>query len=550
MTHDEQIELLQLLEEQYRAQARNSLDAYCKYIEIPGAPLVEDSCKKGDSCDDPDCPHHEVSNAFYPDTVEPAQHHSLLNATLEKVARKEICPETGNRFDRVMVFMPPGSAKSTYASVTFPTWFMGNNKHKNIITTSYASQLARKFGRKCRTITSSKQYRELFEAELKSDNRAVDDWALTNGSTYMAGGILSGITGNRADGLVIDDPIKGREDADSATIREKTWEAYLNDLRTRLKPNAWQLIIQTRWHEDDLSGRILPQNWDGESGWVESRQGEWWYVICLQAECTRHDDPLGRDIGEWLWTDWFSEAHWQAEKKVQGTRNWDALYQQIPKPAEGAMFKKAWLQRYGTPPAEFMRVVFSLDTAYKPEQINDPSVLEIWGETNHAKYLLHVWRDRVEYPELKRILANHYMAWKPTAVLIEDKSSGQSLIQECRDGIMLEQFPNKIYIPVVAIEPDGSKLDRAVRVSSQVESGIVYLPEIAEWLTDFESELFGFPIATHDDQVDSMTQFLDWSHNSSINLNYLSTGKQTQAHQAENTGAFGYRLRSNKYGDY
>lgn len=550
MTPNEQAELLRLLEQQYREKARNSLDAYCRYIEIPGAPLVEDSCPAGDDCDDPDCNLHEVSSAFYPDTVEPAEHHSLINTTLEKIARKEVCPVTGFKYERVMIFMPPGSAKSTYGSVTFPTWYMGNNPNKNIITTSYASGLAKKFGRKCRTITSSKQYREVFDTSLRRDNRAVDDWALENGSTFMAGGILSGITGNRADGLVIDDPVKGREDADSATIREKTWEAYLNDLRTRLKPNGWQLIIQTRWHEDDLSGRILPKNWDGESGWVESRQGEPWFVICLQAECTREDDPMGREIGEWLWTDWFTPEHWQREKRVQGSRNWDALYQQIPKPTEGALIKKNWIQRYGEPPTEFMRVVFSLDTAYKEDQINDPSVLTIWGEKEYGKYLLHVWRDRVEYPALKRILANYYMTWKPTAVLIEDKSSGQSLIQECRDGIMLKQFPKAIHIPVVAIEPEGNKLDRAVRVSSQFEAGTVYLPEVAPWLLDFESELFGFPIATNDDQVDSATQFLDWSYRTSINVDYLSTGQQTQAHEAEKTGAFGFRLKSKKYGDF
>lgn len=550
MTANEQIELLKLLEHQHKERARNSLDAYCRYIEIPGAPLVEDSCEKGDDCDDPDCTLHEVSSAFYPDTVEPAEHHSLINTTLEKVESREIDPETGYRYENVMIFMPPGSAKSTYGSVTFPTWYMGKNPNKNIITTSYASQLARKFGRKCRTITASKQFAELFNTGLNPQNRAVDDWALLNGSTFMCGGILSGITGNRADMLVIDDPVKGREDADSPTIRDKTWEAYLSDVKTRLKPNGSQIIIQTRWHEDDLSGRILPKNWDGNSGWVESRQGDMWYVICLQAQCEREDDPLGRKIGEYLWTDWFDAKFWESTKRGQGTRNWDALYQQKPKPVDGALIKRAWPQRYGEPPAEFMRVVFSLDTAYKEDQINDPSVLTIWGEKEHGKYLLHVWRDRVEYPALKRILANHYMAWKPSAVLIEDKSSGQSLIQECRDGILLKQYPKPIHIPVIAIEPEGNKLDRAVRVSSQIEAGIVYLPEVAEWLMDYESELFGFPIATHDDQVDSTTQFLEWSHNSSINLEFISTGKSTTAHQAENTGAFGFRMKSNKYGDF
>ena len=276
-----------------------------------------------------------------------------------------------------------------------------------------------------------------------------------------------------------------------------------------------------------MSGRILPHDWDGNSGWVLSKDGEPWYVVCLQAQCEREDDPLGRDIGEWLWTDWFSVEHWEREKNVQGTRNWDALYMQRPKPAEGSTFKREWIQRYQVPPAEFLRVVFSLDTAYKPEEVNDPSVITVWGETERAFYLLWVWRERVEYPELKRVLANHYMKWRPDATLIEDKASGQSLIQECRSGVKLDEYPKKIYIPVIAIEPEGSKLIRAVSSSSSFEAKQVYLPEIAPWLVDYESELFGFPISTHDDQVDSTSQFIDWAADKSTQLWMASTGKRT-----------------------
>jgi len=183
----------------------------------------------------------------------------------------------------LMIFMPPGSAKSTYASVVFPTWLMGAFPNNNIIMTTYGSDLAKKFGRKCRQVVKSKEYSELFKTELSGDNFAVDDWSLTNASTYMCGGILSGITGNRADGLIIDDPLKGREDADSETIRKKLKEAYRDDLTTRLKPKGWKIIIQTRWHEDDLSGSILPEDYAGESGWITSRTGEEWYVLMKES---------------------------------------------------------------------------------------------------------------------------------------------------------------------------------------------------------------------------------------------------------------------------
>jgi predicted phage terminase large subunit-like protein len=515
-TEAEEIELLQLLEAEHRQRAIDRLDDYVRYIEIPGAPMKDDSCELGDKCDDPDCTKHEISTAFYPETVEPAEHHSLLNSKLEQVEAGEI--------KRLMVMMPPGSAKSTYASVTFPTWYMGKNPNRNIIMTSYGSSLAKKFGRKCRTITSSRQFGEIFNAELKADNRAVDDWSLSNGATYMCGGILSGITGNRADGIIIDDPVKGREDADSPTIRDKTWEAYLNDLRTRLKPNGWIIIIQTRWHEDDLSGRILPKTWNGESGKVIAKDGEEWEVLCLQAQCETDTDPLGREYGEWLWTDWFSPEHWAREKRVQGTRNWESLYQQRPKPLEGSLIKRHWVKRYGTPPSEFLRVMLSVDTAYKPEEHNDPSVATIWGETEYGHYLLHVWRDRVEYPALKRVIANLYMQWRPNGVLIEDKASGQSLIQEAREGIELEGYPRKINMPVIPIDPQGvNKLDRLIAESPTFESGKVYLPEAAPWLIDYESEVFGYPLATTADQVDSTSQYLKWARNRTINIDYATT---------------------------
>ena len=143
--------------------------------------------------------------------------------------------------------------------------------------------------------------RPLIERCWRGDNAAADQWALENQAEYMAGGMHSGITGNRADGLVIDDPLKGREDADSAVIRDKTWEAYLSDLRTRLKPNGFIIMILTRWHEDDPAGRILPEDYNGETGWVTARDGEQWYVLSLQAECERADDPLGRKIGDYIW---------------------------------------------------------------------------------------------------------------------------------------------------------------------------------------------------------------------------------------------------------
>ena len=480
-TRQEKTELLALLEEKHRRLAKTRLVDYCGYIEIPGVPL------QGDDDDENAC------EEFYPDTVTPAAHHILTLDALQRMMVGEI--------KRLMIFMPPGSAKSTYASVVFPTFFMGTFPRTNVIHATYASGLAQKFGRKCRQITRSKQFGALFDTQLVADNRAADDWSLENGSTYMCGGILSGITGNRADLLVVDDPMKGREAADSPTIREKTWEAYKSDLRTRLKPKGLQLIIQTRWHPEDLAGQILPESYDGRSGWVTSRTGEEWYVINLPAQCEREDDPLGRQVGEYLWTDWFPVAFWENEKTVQGSRNWSALYQQRPAPEGGSIFQLPWFKRFREYVAKPDFIVQSWDTASKPKEHNDPSVGTTWFVTRDGYQLVDLIRVRQEYPDFKRTIINAAEKWHPTHILIEDKSSGQALLQDIKRDTRL---------PVLPIMPIQDKATRARAESAAVERGLVAIPEQASWLNDFERELMLFPNAGHDDQVDSMVQFLAW----------------------------------------
>src|SRR6202044_2030013 len=185
------------------------------------------------------------------------------------------------KIKRLLGMMPPGSAKSSYSSIVFPTHFLGRFKNSNIIVASYGSDLPKKFGRKARSIVRQPVFKRIFGCELTPESQAADEWVLTNGSEWMAAGILSGITGNRADGVIWDDLIKGRAEADSKLIRDKTWDAYMDDLMTRKKPAAFEVGISTRWHEDDIAGRILPNNYNGESGWVQGQDGNDWYVVCL-----------------------------------------------------------------------------------------------------------------------------------------------------------------------------------------------------------------------------------------------------------------------------
>lgn len=342
---------------------------------------------------------------------------------------------------------------------------------------------------------------------------AVYDIEVEDTHNFFADGILVHNCG------LIDDPVKSRKEADSPTYRQNTWDWYLADFRTRLKPGGAIIIIQTRWHEDDLSGRILPKDYDGRSGLVTARDGEQWFVLNFPALCEREDDLTGRKIGEPLWPGYIDLQMLLQLKATQGSRNWDSLYQQRPRPTDGGIFKEAWVRnRYGVIPAAADVCVHSWDTAQKPGELNDPSVMTAWrlGRGVPGYYLADVFRDQVDYPTLKRKVVAFAERDKPAAILIEDKSSGQSLIQELRATTTL---------PIIAIEPLGDKTFRANEVSAMVEAGLMHLPEPGElinteggslrypWLVDFEGEFFGFPLTTNDDQVDSVTQFLKWVRN-------------------------------------
>lgn len=470
-------EALALLEEKLARRAAASFDGFCRYVDLPGTPIT----------DDEDCAE------FYPDRVTPAEHHRLVIETLQKVEAGEL--------RRVMFFMPPGSAKSTYASVAFPPWYMGRKARRSIIATSYGSDLAKKFGRKCRSITRSAEFERAFKATLTGDNAAVDDWSITNGSTYMSGGILSGITGNRADGLLIDDPVKGREDADSETIREKTWEAYKSDLRSRLKPSGFIVIIQTRWHEDDLSGRILPENYTGESGWVTARDGERWFVVNLPALCERDDDPLGRKPGEWLWTDWFSPEHWEQERKTQGPRNWSALFQQRPSPEEGDFFRREWIQYYDTPPVlSTMRIYGASDYAVSDGE-GDFTVHGVVGvDPEDNVYVLDWWRKQTASDEWVETFLDMVRDHKP----LEWAEEAGQIKKSLDPFIRKRQMERKIYTYRQQYPSTADKRTRAQSIRGRMAMGKVYFPRNADWTEPLVSELLTFDSGRNDDQVDVM----------------------------------------------
>lgn len=426
-------------------------------------------------------------------------HHKLLLEKLQGV-------EDGS-VPNLMVLMPPGSAKSTYTDVVFVPWFMAKKPRRNVILASYASDIAKKQGRRARQLIQSRSFANLMSVGLKDDQKAADEWALTNGSEYMAGGLLSGLTGNRAALGIVDDPIKGRQEAESETIRDKTWDAYIDDFCSRLIPGAPQVVIQTRWHEQDIAGRILPEGWDGESGWFNGRDGRKWYVICLPAEADRRDDPLGRKLGETLWPEWFSAAHWEPFKLNR--RTWTSLYQQKPKAAEGTFFKREWFRRYSAEqlPKKLHKYITS-DHAPGGEESNDSTVARVWG----VDHLGDLWM--VDGFNQKETLD------KSAERIVGDKKEDKvGLIQKHRPFCWFPENDNSwkassgfitkamreqnVHCRIEPISPHGAdKPTKAQPFQAMASQGRVWIPVGPEGDAVID-EYVGFPGGAHDDEVDA-----------------------------------------------
>jgi hypothetical protein len=323
-----------------RQRARASLVEYSQSLEIPGIPMLDP--KDEEAADGKLVNRFETEEVrFRPVETRVALHHRLMMEAIQRCIEKDR--------GRTMIFAPPGSAKSTYGPVIGSSWAMGKWPGFQVILASYATSIAAKQSRKVRAIAKDPRYSCIWAERptLADDQRAVDDWQLSNGSSMMAAGLLAGITGNRCDFLVLDDPVANREQADSPTLREKTYNEYIDTAMTRAKPKMSVLIIQTRWHEEDLSGSILPSDYAGESGLIACRDGQTWEVLCIPAEAEREDDVLGRKVGDFLWPEWFPREHWSTWRdNPRAARTWAALYQQRPAPFTGIHFNREMFKMY------------------------------------------------------------------------------------------------------------------------------------------------------------------------------------------------------------
>lgn len=485
--NDRQRAALELLR---RRRSRASLVEYARSIDIPGTPVNAD----------PETEHFK--------TVETslALHHRVILEAIE---------ETMNTFmGRLMIFGPPGMAKSSYASVVAPAWKMSQTAGYRIILASYAAKIAWKQSRKARALCREDKHVSIWPDRpiLASDQRAVDQWALSNGSEFMSAGILAGITGNRANGIIGDDLVAGREAADSETIRDKTYVEFQDSATTRLLPGGWIILINTRWTEDDVCGRILPEDYKGQSGKILCRDGQWWTIVNIPAKAEHEDDPLGRQPGEYLWPEWFPKEHWaQWEHNPRAARTWGALFQQRPTGGEGLEFKREWFNWYdpdikpGEPGGrpKSLTVYGASDYATKEDKgdFTEHGIVGLDQQKDGANFWFLDWwygqktTDITIDAAVALIHRHHPRKWWNEGGPID------SAISPALQRAMREHNP-PVY---VKIEPLTSIKNKAVKLASfqaRAAAGKVYLPLRRPWATRLVDQLCAFPAGKYDDAAD------------------------------------------------
>ncbi|MET3995035.1 putative phage terminase large subunit-like protein [Bradyrhizobium sp. S3.9.2] len=409
---------------------------------------------------------------------QPAKHHRLLIAKLEAVARGEI--------ERLAVFMPPGSAKSTYASILFPPWLLAQIPTAQLLAASHTTELAERWGRRVRNLIADNK--SILGLEPTEDNQAAGRWALKTGGEYMAAGAMTGIAGFRALFGLIDDPIRSRQDADSILVRDRLWDWYLNDFRPRLIPRARQILIQTRWHEDDLAGRCLNH--------------QHWEVLSLPA-LAKSDDALGRSPGEPLWGD-DDYGYGEQLLGLQNTtppRVWSALYQQEPTPDEGDYFKEEWLRPIDIMPSpKFLRIYGASDYAVTQDG-GDFTVHVVFG-VDHLNnlYLLDVWRAQTSAEKWVEAFCDLVQKYRPLE-WAEELGQIRSGIGPFRDKRMHQR---RLHVNCTAFPTRGDKAVRARSIQGRVALDGLFYPKNAVWAADWLAEILNFPASKHDDQVDAM----------------------------------------------
>ena len=417
------------------------------------------------------------------------RHHEVMADAFERVANGEL--------KRLIINMPPRHTKSEFASYLFPAWFLGRYPEKKIIQTAHTAELAVGFGRKVRNLIGQDDFQSVFPGiELSSDSKAAGRWNTNKRGDYFAIGVGGAVTGKGADVLIIDDPHSEQEaalGAYNAEVYEKTYEWYTSGPRQRLQPGGAIIIVMTRWSTRDLTGKIIKS--------VTQKEGvDEWEVIEL---------PAIMPSGQPLWPEFWPIDQLESLKAELPVSKWSAQYQQNPTSEEGALIKREWWQDWDRPsPPPCEAIIQSWDTAFLKTQRADYSACTTWGVFYHPDengdsqpnlILLDAYKEKLEFPDLKRAAYEKYWEYEPDQMIVEAKAAGSPLIFELR----------AMGIPVTEFTPSRGqdKIARVNAVSDLFASGVIWCPA-TRWADEVIEECASFPSGDHDDLVDSTTQAL------------------------------------------
>lgn len=418
------------------------------------------------------------------------KHHEVICDALEKVESGEI------RF--LILEAPPRHSKSELTSIGLPAWWLGRHPDHQVISVSYNDTTANEFGYGVRNLIASEEYKTLFpNVGLAQDAKARGRWRTNHGGTYISAGVGGGITGKGAHLAIVDDPIKNREEADSPTYRERVWKFFHSDLRTRLMPGGAIVVMMTRWHEDDLIGRLL------------ERVPEKWHRVTLPAIANE-----GTDNETALWPEWYPLDELQGLRsdyiKSGQARVWHSLYQQDPQPDKGDYLQREWFSRRwaGVAPRDRLRVYFATDLAVTPpKEGRDPdwTVLGVFGvDPDDNLWALDMWRGRTSSDEWIDALLDLAAKWKPVGFAGE----GGVIRRAIEPALLRRMRERRVYLPITKDSWVPSIHNKAIRgqaFRARAALGKVWLPADAPWVEEAMKEFVGFPGASHDDIFDAFS---------------------------------------------
>ena len=435
----------------------------------------------------------EFCKAMQPDYIV-GKHHRILADMLMAI-------EQGDK-DRICVNIPPRHGKSQLVSIFFPAWFLGRNPNKKVMMVSHTTDLAVDFGRKVRNLIAIEAYKAIFPTvNLAADSKSAGRWNTSVGGEYYACGVGSALAGRGADLLLVDDPHSEQDVINgNFSVFEKAYEWYTFGARTRLMPGGRVAIIQTRWHMDDLTGRVVRDM-------AQNERADEFEVIEFPAILDTTDKRTGASVQKPLWPEFFDLEALLRTKASMPVFQWNAQYQQEPTAEEAALIKREWWQEWeleDPPNCEY--IIMSLDAAAEKHNRADFTALTTWGVFFNEEadayniILLNSIKQRLEFPELKNLAMEEYADWEPDSFIVEKKSAGTALYQEMR----------RMGLPVQEYTPhrgSGDKLARLNSVADIVASGLVWMPT-TRWAEEVIEEIAGFPFMSHDDLVDSTVMAL------------------------------------------